>query len=189
MRIDISSLTNEDVLAGAGNGAYVLSELVRRAARADGPIAYLDLAKVRIMTASFFREFALGFRDYCRRSRPDLSPVVANANDDTLDEITFVLHELRDSFVLCELKAGGKVDRPRVVGVLDEKQRLTLEAVVRLGEADAGMLKERFPDESIGLTGWNNRLAALSDKCLVREARFGRSKRYYPVLEGLHLGR
>jgi hypothetical protein len=67
---------------------------------------------------------------------------------------------------------------------LDEKQRVTLEAVVDAKEADAGTLQHRFrKSDEIGITGWNNRLAALVAKGLLIETQKGRGKLYRPVLE------
>ena len=91
--------------------------------------------------------------------------------------------------VACTLKSDGRAVKPQVIGTLEEKQRLTLDAVLELEEADAGMLAERFGTrEKIGVTGWNNRLASLAAGGILMEVRSGRGKRYRPVLEGLKHG-
>jgi hypothetical protein len=86
--------------------------------------------------------------------------------------------------VVCDIGDGGRVSSIRVVGSLDEKQRLTLEAVIREGETDAATLREKHEEtDKIGTTGWNNRLSSLAEKGLVVEVKRGRGKLYRPVLE------
>jgi hypothetical protein len=73
----------------------------------------------------------------------------------------------------------------RILGEVDPKQRVALESVRLLGEADAATLQKRFADENVGVTAWNNRLAALSAKGILVATQRGRAKSYRLVLEGL----
>jgi hypothetical protein len=190
MRLPLSDSTNLDVLAGAANGANLLARFVAATAATSGPeVVFLDFRGVQVATSSFLREAVLGFRDFCRRSRPDLYPVVANANTVVLEELADLLQRNRDALVVCSLGEGETAQRARVVGTLEDKQRVTLRAVLEAGEADAATLAKLFEKQDpIGVTGWNNRLAALAAKGILRDVRGGRSKRFRPVVEGLSLG-
>jgi hypothetical protein len=190
MNISLSGLAECDILAGSANGAEILSRMVAQVNRVTAPtVIVLNFAGVSVATASFLRECVLGFRDYCRRSQPNLYPVVANLEDAVAEELQYLLQTRREALVACTLKSGGRPAKPQVIGTLEEKQRLTLDAVLELEEADAGTLAERFgAAEKIGVTGWHNRLASLVTGGILMEVRSGRAKRYRPVLEGLTHG-
>jgi hypothetical protein len=191
MRASLSELAQSDILAGAANGALTLSRLVLQVRRLATPtVVFLDFAGVTVATGSFLRECVLGFRDYCRRSQPNLYPVVANLAEAVLEELRDLLTQRRQAMVCCVLGPGDRPADPRVEGVLEEKQTVTLDAVLEMQEADAGSLAERFAStEKIGVTGWNNRLASLVAEGMLIEARSGRAKKYRPILEGLQRGR
>jgi hypothetical protein len=190
MRLSLYECAGGGVLAGAANGATVLSRLISRVTRLANPtVVALDFSDVTVATGSFLRECVLGFRDYCRRSQPNLYPIIANLDDAVLEELQDLLKHRRQALVCCELGGDDQITAPRVEGVLEEKQVLTLDAVLAAGETDATSLAERFAaTEKIGPTGWNNRLASLVAEGILMEARSGRAKRYRPVVEGLKRG-
>jgi hypothetical protein len=190
MRLSLTELAHGDVLAGAANGAAVLSRLVAQVHRIAAPtVIALDFHGVTVATGSFLRECVLGFRDYCRRSQANLYPVVANLNDTVLEELRDLLKHRRQAVVCCGLVGDDQITDPRVEGVLEEKQIATLDAVLLMGEADAASLAERLgATDKIGPTGWNNRLASLAAEGMLIETRTGRAKRYRPVVEGLQRG-
>lgn len=190
VRLLLHQIGQNEVLAGAANGSAVLSLLVAQVHKVtSATVAALDFGGVSVATGSFLRECVLGFRDYCRRSQPDLYPVAANLNELVLEELRYLLRQERKPIVCCDLTEGGLVVAPRVEGVLEEKQLLTLNAVIAAGETDAGTLAEQFSStEKISVTGWNNRLASLAAEGLLIETRSGRTKRYRPVVEGLQSG-
>lgn len=182
--IDIGQLAGLTVLSGAPRGQQFLGKLISSVHRSpQAEPLFLDFVGIDLMTSSFFRAGILPFRGYCI-DKLNFYPVIANVTEDTLDEIDLVLGPIRDAIIVCRLDAKKKVSNARIFGILDEKQRITLEAVVREKEADAGILKQRFrKSEEIGITGWNNRLAALVSKGLLIETQKGRGKVYRPVLE------
>ena len=184
-------VANDDVLAGAQEGVAALAKLIKTFAQGgDSLLVVLDFAEVRVATGSFLRESVLGLRDYCRRRRPPSAIVVANANPLVSEELHNLLSASGDALVLCELPRRGEPRRGYVLGLLEEKQRVTLQVVLRLGAADARMLYERFRrSDTIGVTGWNNRLASLAEKGILVEEREGRAKRYRPILKELEHGR
>src|SRR5262249_5275524 len=159
-------------------------QLVGRVRRLTTPtVIALDFAGTLVATGSFLRESILGFRDFCRRSQPNLYPVVANLNETVEEELLDLLQSRREALVACLVAANGDALSPRVLGILEEKQRVTLDAVLSLGEADAATLTDRLATtEKIGVTGWNNRLSSLVAAGILMEVRSGRGKRYRPIL-------
>lgn len=185
--ICLNSMTGQEVLAGASKGKSVLGEMIVRLPQADQPqVVVLDFSGIGVATGSFLREAVVAFRDYCRSRHPNLYPVIANANAEVLEELTLVLKDTGQALVACSWKDGDGVRDARVVGVLDEKQRVALDAVTQTGSAEASQLQKKYSrKEKISVTGWNNRLAALSSKGILMEFRHGRSKVYRPVVEGM----
>jgi hypothetical protein len=174
-----------EVLSGQPRGQLLFGKLIGVVRPQDEPIAiFLNFKGVNVATSSFLRAGVLAFRDHCVRMGLNLFPVLANINDDIADDLKVMLEQRGDAFVVCDMSDDERVSSIRVVGSLDEKQRLTLEAVIQEGETDAASLKEKHEDtEKIGTTGWNNRLTSLAEKGLVMEVRRGRGKLYRPILE------
>lgn len=173
-----------EVLSGQPRGQLLFSKLIGVVRPQDEPTPIvLNFKGVDVATSSFLRAGILAFRDHCVRMGLNLFPVLANINDDIVDDLKVMLEQRGDAFVVCNTDDDGQVSSVRVVGSLDEKQRLTLEAVIREGETDAATLKETHRAEEIGTTGWNNRLSSLAEKGLVVEVKRGRGKLYRPVLE------
>jgi hypothetical protein len=174
-----------EVLSGQPRGQLLFSKLINVVRPQDEPAPiFLDFKGVNVATSSFLRSGILAFRDHCVRMGLNLFPVLANINDDIVDDLKVMLEQRGDAFVVCDIGDDGRVLSVRIVGALDEKQRVTLEAVIQEGETDAATLKEKHEEtEKIGTTGWNNRLSSLAEKGLVVEVRRGRGKLYRPVLE------
>jgi hypothetical protein len=150
-------------------------------------VVVVDFAEVHIATASFMREALLGFRDYCRNSRPNLFPIVAGLGVKVREELDGLLQLKGDILVACDLAPSGGIKDAAVIGNLDPKQKATLKAVLKSGRADAVTLAKRHR-ELPNPTAWNNRLAALASKGILRETQVGRSKVYEPVVEALAYG-
>jgi DNA-binding transcriptional ArsR family regulator len=189
LRLSVSELAKDEALGGAENGAHLFANAIPllAASRHAGPV-FLDFDGIALATASYLRESVLALRDYCRRNRPEVQVVVANACPVVLEELEFLLTRLRDAMTVCRLDQRGRASEPKVIGVLDEKQAVTLHAVLELGGADASTLTRKFKSEKITSTGWNNRLAGLADKGILIESRQGKSKLYRPIVEGLVYG-
>jgi hypothetical protein len=190
MILRIRNIVDDNVLAGAAKGVLALTGLINAYGQGDdSSLVILDFREVHVATGSFLRESVLGFRDYCRRRQPPAAVVIANADAIVSEELRNLLQALGDALVACELTPSGKQRDAHVLGPLEEKQRVTLGAVLRLGAADARALHERFGRaEKIGVTGWNNRLAALVQKGILVEEREGRTKRCRPVIQELRYG-
>jgi hypothetical protein len=125
----------------------------------------------------------LPLRDYLISLRFNLYPIITNIDEETLEELQWLFEMSPDAVLVCRLNRIGKVDSPRWVGVLEEKQQITFEAVLEEKITDATTLSKKYNKEKISVTGWNNRLSSLVSKGLIMELKKGRGKSYTPVLE------
>lgn len=184
MRIRMQELVEENstVLSGSLKGRQTFALLLDRVDwEAGGPeIIYLDFLGIEVATASFLRECILEFRDSVRRRWTNYYPVIANANEGIVEELSVLLASQRNVLMLCLLDKDDNPSSPRLLGKLEPKQRVTFDLVNELGEADAAKLMRRGND-SIGQTAWNNRLATLVRIGLLMELSHGRAKRYLPL--------
>jgi hypothetical protein len=186
MRISMRELGNGDgqILAGAIPGRKVMAKLVKLTGREPAlpePL-FLDFSGVQVATVSFLRESVLEFRDAVRGRRSNFYPVIANANDLVVDELTALVAPHGDVLMLCSLDKNGKPHQPRLAGDLDPKQRVTFDLVGQRKETDAAeLMREHGDSERVKQTAWNNRLASLANLGLVVELSQGRAKRYRPL--------
>lgn len=187
MRLSLFELAGgkRTVLAGAPLGKNLLAKAIPEIKTCSVPTPlFLDFKGIEVVTVSCFRECVLGLRDYCRNANSNYYPVIANVNETITEEMKIELEHRGEALVACKLDGRGSITTPKLIGVLDEKHELTLEAVHALKQADASTLMEKFKDtETIGITGWNNRLAALVNKGLLVETKKGKTKIYRPILE------
>ena len=181
---------NGKVLAGALTGRRTFAALVDQTTAepvAPEPV-YLNFTGVEVATASFLREAVIAFRDRVRHRRSTLYPVIANANELVIDELSVLLSPRGDVLMLCNLDENGAPQTPRLLGTLDSKQRFTFELVREKEETTAAELHKDYTDEGIEQTAWNNRLASLAALGLIVEHSEGRSKHYRPLLKGVKHG-
>lgn len=189
MRLPVANLAETPFVAGATLGSVVQAKSIALLRTAADAVVLLDFDGIEAATGSFLREAVLGLRDFCHRSPHGLTLVVANPSDLVTEELDDLLARLRDAVLCCRLDAAGVPAEPFIAGVLEEVQRQTLSAVLEVGTADATLLAAQFSTEPEKKTGWNNRLATLAAKGILRETRRGRAKTYRPAVEGLTLGR
>lgn len=187
MNIILRDLLGNNVLAGATAGAQGMAKLISTISNGTHRVVFLDFSGIEAATGSYLRECMLGFRSYCRRTQPEVYPVVANMAPVVEEELRDLLVQLSDAFVSCRVSKAGKVTDAKILGRLDERQAETLRAVVGAGEANARKLAEQSGDH-VGVTAWNNRLAALASKGILTERRSGRLKFYAPVFKELRYG-
>jgi hypothetical protein len=191
MIVDVHELEDhEEILAGPQDGALMLSKLIEHVSGIqETMVVILDFRLIQVATSSYLREAVLGFRDYCRNSRPNLYPVVGNLGLKVFGELEFFLKERGDAIVVCETTNRGAIKAARVLGKLEEKQTETLKAVLAARKADAASLAKKFADDGTKATAWHNRLNALCAKGIIMETQDGRLKVYQPVVEELSYGR
>ena len=164
MRIPIREVGGSEVLAGASEGRRALGLLLERIDGANGhpSMVYLDFEGVEVATASFLRESVVEFRDIVRRRWKTVYPVVANANEMVVEELSLLLGTQPDAMALCMLDQCGKPHSPCLLGELQPKQRIALELVKQAGETNAGELAGQARIRAVVRRVWNNRLASLS---------------------------
>ena len=190
MKLSIFELAGgkRTILAGAPVGKNLLVNAIKalsalKPSAAPIPL-FLDFKGIEVVTASFVREAIVGLRNYCRNADTAFYPVIANAIEVVDEEIKHELNYRGEALIICKLDAKGNASAVRLVGKIEEKQKLTFDAVQRLKQADAATLMELFKQtETIGITGWNNRLSSLAAKSLLVETKRGKTKVYNPILE------
>lgn len=184
MRHMMLRLDQEPVLAGAMNGKFAFAHIIQ--GLEGNPLSamplFLDFQDVQVATASFLRESVFSLKSYLRATGSNYYAVAANVNDLVYDELLMVAHSKNDAIISCRLHDNDQASDIGLVGQLDPKQMITFDLVNRLREADANTLKERY-GEAEKTTAWNNRLAGLAARGLIREFSKGRSKYYKPVVE------
>lgn len=180
----LSIAARNTTLAGTAMGRQMLAKLIAETCPVTTPtVAYLDFKGVDIATGSFLREAVLGFRDFSRNAIGTLYPVVANANAVIEDELSVYLKGRNDAIWACELSENDTTSHPHVLGELDAAQMRTLQLISKHHPISAPELAKLRPDEGIGTTAWNNRLATLSAKGILMEVKQGKAKLFTPVME------
>lgn len=192
MRLNIAFLCDGAVLAGALNGKTAFATIVK--AVSDEPLKptplFLDFKEVDIATASYIRESVFALKSYFRSVSSKFYPVVANANNSVYDEILLIANAKGDAILSCQIDMNESVSEISLIGQLDPKQKLTFDLVNELRgnelrgvDANQLMAKYGASEQTKNPTAWNNRLASLVSKGLVREFTQGRSKYYRPLIE------
>ena len=177
---------NKATLAGSAMGRQMLATLIGETQPVAEPtVAYLDFAGVDIATGSFLREAVLGFRDFGRNAIGMLYPVVANANATIEEELSVYLKDRNDAIWACALSDAGNASQPHILGELDAAQQSTMKLIAQHHRISAPELAKLRPDEGIGTTAWNNRLATLTAKGILMEFKSGKTKMFAPVMEAI----
>jgi hypothetical protein len=172
------------VLAGSAEGRTFLAYMLQKTGKdpAEPDAILLDFTKIEVATSSYLREAVLHLRDMLRSRRSNYYPIVANAADGVMEELTMLLNDHGDAMLACLIDENGQAQKVEPIGRLERVQQRTFELVVEKGEIGAVEAQALFPGETATVTAWNNRLAALAERGLVVELSRGRLKRYRPVL-------
>lgn len=187
MKIEMRILADDAVLAGAVTGKSVFVGLIQ--ATGDEPAEptalLLDFRDVEVATASFLRETVFALKTYMRARKSAYYPVVANLNHEIRDELSVLTDALNDAIVACDIDEMGLLSNVGLIGRLDPKQKLTFDYIVEHRVADANTLKQKLGDSerTKSTTAWNNRLAGLVSRGVVKEFSSGRAKFYKPILD------
>lgn len=187
MHIDIHSLSGTPNLGGAIPGRHMLGLLLGEVVEhpPEPQPLFLDFRGIELATASYLRESVFEIKSIMRQRRSTLYPVIANANEFVRDEIREIAISMNDVIVVCLRTADGDVSDVGIIGQLDPKQKMTFDAVKKLGAADATTLMEKYGDQeqTKRTTAWNNRLSSLASRGLLREFQNGRAKSYQPLFD------
>lgn len=182
----LASPTGSATLAGSAMGRQMLAQLIEATKTVALPtIAFLDFEGVDIATGSFLREAVMGFRDFCRNAAGMIYPVVANANATIEEELATYLRGRNDAIWACKIDRQGRATDPHILGELDTAQMSTIQLIGKHHPISAPELAKLRPDDKIGPTAWNNRLATLAAKGILKEVRHGKTKLFSPVMEAI----
>ena len=182
----LADSTGSATLAGSAMGRQMLAQLIEKTKPVALPtIAFLDFNGVDIATGSFLREAVMGFRDFCRNAAGMIYPVVANANATIEEELATYLRGRNDAIWACTIDPQGHAADPRILGELDTAQMSTIQLIDKHHPISAPELAKLRPDDKVGATAWNNRLATLAAKGMLKEVRHGKTKLFSPVMEAI----
>lgn len=180
----LSIASSRSTLAGSAMGRQMLALLIGETKAVTEPsVSFLDFSGVDIATGSFLREAVLGFRDFSRNAIGMLYPVVANANAVIEEELSDYLADRTDAMWACNLSNAGDITNAHLLGALDSAHAKTLRFIAEYRLISAPELAKLHPNEGVGPTAWNNRLATLSSKGIVMEMKSGKTKTFSPVLD------
>jgi len=185
-KIEVLDLESGDVvLGGLFRGQQLYNKLRSQLPRSVEPTAlFIDFKGVATATGSYLREGVLMLKKYCRDEGLNIYPVIANLSAESLPDLELALKAYNDAIFICTLDNRDRLSSVRLLGILEDKDLKTIQAVTTGKEVDAISLAEKYAEqEKIGPTGWNNRLAGLVAKGILMEIRRGRAKFYRPVLE------
>lgn len=186
VRIPLVQISDSVVLAGAVNGKVAFSDMIKSVpdATVTPQPLFLDFGGIDVATASYLRESVFALKSYLRTKNSSYYPVVANANEDIWDELSVIAHAKNDVIITCDLADDGTTTAVELVGNLDPKQQMTFDLVLKYDEVDANSLMVQFgeAEKTKSTTAWNNRLASLASRGIIREFTKGRSKYYRPLL-------
>ena len=164
MRLSMDKYAEAGVLAGSLPGKRAFANMIGKTHGGPRPeLCFLDFKNVATMTASFTRDGVMAYRTHVRTASPTIYPIAANLAAPVREELELWLNQTGDAWVACDLDEEGNASNPTVLGVLDQKQSLTLTAVISLKETDVATLA-RDDADNVKTTAWNNRLVALSTK-------------------------
>jgi len=169
----------------------------------DGPGALvgIDLSNLPEATASYIKAVALlPFLAGMKFAMPSLDltgmapdsaalqplnvfPVFLNPSADWTSGLDAVFGREGFCCVVADAVENDTVPRARILGHADRAVLQTLQAVRNHTEIRASEL-HAATDEGITVTAWNNRLADLWTRRLIRRTRAGNSWKYQPFLTG-----
>jgi hypothetical protein len=150
-----------------------------------GSVVYLDFEGVELVTGSWVNAMFTPFFQWVSSEEIDLFPIICNAQDEWLDELTLVAEWTHRCFVVA--KGSIPPHKGEVVGPLDSGQQSTLEAVLHFREITGADLERKSKGEKVKATAWNNRLRDLYSKRLLRREKRGREQLYTAVIEEITL--
>ncbi len=181
--IDVAAELQTPTVTGVAAGRAALLRLMPAAQNSKG-IALLDFAGVELMTASAFREAILPLIAFL--TQDSRVCILVNANEVIREEAVIAAERIGQPLLFAD-KVGAGLERPTVMGKLDDKLTIALDIVLTHGEVDAKQVSEKSLEGTV-TTVWNNRLVALHKMGLLRERKAGKTKFYSPVVEGMCRG-
>lgn len=196
---------------GATAGQADLDSLAASVESADGPVVVLDFEGIEAANGSYLRATALWMLRCAIEARKSsrheaegsqdpwrIRPLtmegffLAGLSDEVRHDVIILLKEGRLPCLEVAKWKGDEIQSATILGHLDTQLRRTFDCLLEIGEASsAETLSRRFPEDRIGVTGWNNRLAELYQRHLIGRRKDGKFWKYFTmfkeVADGLRL--
>lgn len=136
-------------------------------------LVIIDCAGVALVTPSYFSAgpWALWEREHLEQV-----PIVANATEESLDELEHLAKESKRSPIWTGIWAAGVFREPLLLGDLEETDEFVLSRMFTTDSITANQLADEKP--MLGVTGWNNRLSGLCRRKLLHRQRRSRTFHY-----------
>lgn len=171
------------LLAGRRNGEAAFIRIYQRVMdrpKGDDTV-FLDFSGVEVLTATFFNAVVAALRDLSLDLNRRFFLVLANLVPPVDEEVRLILDLQGRAMLMC-FHEDGRAHTSSVVGTLPPMQSAAFLAVLE-GCTSAGAVKDRYADEyQVGVTGWNNHLAALARMSIIGATKKGRSVEYRPLV-------
>lgn len=175
---------------GEAHLAIIIEQLRASSAAADpdgdGEVLVLDFDGIEFVTGSYVKATLLALLELGRKSALreegglNVFLLVANAGDEVLGEIHDVM--VANGAQVLSVASTSTMRRARLLGRLDAALDAALRAIAKHPLATATQLKEANT-EAVSATAWNNRMADLLDRRLVRRRRAGRQNFFVPLAD------
>lgn len=181
--IVLLSLFGSSYLTGATKAQNDLPKVIEELTKANiGETIILDFKGVEHVSASFWNGIIPTVYAFAADEEREIFPIVCNVREDSLEELEIALKN-RGMAILVAKKEADCLSELKLIGVIDDAHKETFDLINSYGEVGAGDLVSAKKKESVGLTGWSNRLSTLYHMRLIRRSKQGRSFRYKPVIE------
>lgn len=185
MRVSVKELSKGTPhVAGATNGEHHLRKIVERLA-ADDETVLLDFSGIESATSSYLKAVLFAFLEDAQRRESGAQakpafPVLVGLSDVIREEVSQLATLAVRQFVEGLKVRGDEVLVATLHGKLDRALEATLTALIARGAATATELHAAAGSEP-AITAWNNRLADLYGKRLVKRRRTGKQWIYEPI--------
>lgn len=123
------------------------------------------------------------------RPLPIQALFVMNLSDEVREEIDLLFKQQRLPCLEAVEWDENEVRKVRILGHLDPQLFRALECLQTAGNGSvAETLWQRFPEDRIGMTAWNNRLSELYQRHMVSRVKDGKFWRYSLEFKEAHYG-
>lgn len=181
VRIDVVEVVGRRELAGRAAAEADYPALYHEERRTQpGDVVAFDIGRATSLTVSYFLAGLWPFWVTPSHADPDRFPVLVNAAPLAIEEVEFALKHVRAAVWAGRWLEGRGLSDVKLLGGLDPPFGDVLDQLVRSGEASAAGLAAASAEQRVGITAWNNRLAALHRLRLVRRQKRGRRLMYGP---------
>ena len=174
-QLDLAVVVGRAVLAGRRTGETDLKQLRRHLRDTpENAVVVFDLQAVEVLSSSYFLGGLWPLWHPGEGLPRALYPVLANASEPVMDEISFVLEHCGG--LVWHFRRGRRAPSPSLLGQPDPHEKDLFDLVLKRGSLAARELHENDP--SIGITAWSTRLAQQHQNRLLRRRKNGKQMIY-----------